>query len=444
MTIAYENKPAVNYETISNSNKELWTPVYGDPDRDVQLCRLDEIAHHLQEAGVLNIDEEVAQTEQAVRRAFDEFLGKQEVEPRGSFAFIVPTRIQRKGNNKGDYTSEVDPLFELLKHVDNSTKQAVMSGMPPFVVDRYQTGQDGSAGAIIFAPVLMDIYRDVPLEKVQALTDKIMNQTTDFARDVIGADIAAFAAVLPRVIRFGEAIKTENFTTTTGHGATSVLINQTLEQAREKGLTRRQHSKIGILGTGAIGEATARILLYQEPTASIIMSDRNLERGAQIQNQLQGEFPNATITFTGDNAKVIESCEVTICAAAAQFNLDSEDLINVDLNGVFIIDDSQPGAFSPDQVRARGGEVVWPVGLDQTIGKLGTRLTFDYMNTGPAAFNEIYSCEAEVLALSISQEYDKAINGPVTTRQALAIGALMNQAGITIAPPQCLGRYINT
>lgn len=442
MAIANENKPAVDYDTISSGDRDLWTPSYGSPDRDMQLRRFEEIALQLQGSDASNINEEVAQTEQAVRKAFDEFEKKSEVEPQGSFAFIVPTRIQREGNNKGDYTSEVDPLFTLLRHVDNSTKQAVMSGMPPFVVDRYKTGQDGRAGAIIFAPVLMDIYRDVPFGQVEALTDKIMNQTTKFAKEVVGADIAAFAAVLPRVIRFGEAIKTKEFTTTTGHGATSILINQALEQARGKGLTRSQYSTVGVLGTGAIGEATARILLHQEPSAKIIMSDKNLVRGAHIQNQLQSEFPNAKITFTGDNAKVIEDCEVTICAAAAQFNLDSEDLKNVDFNGVFIIDDSQPGAFSPDQVRARGGEVVWPVGLDRTIGRLGTRLTFDYMNTGPAGFNEIYSCEAEVLALSISQEYDKAIQGPVTIDQALAIGSLMKQTGITIAAPQCLGRYI--
>lgn len=442
MAINEREKISLEHRIISADNPGLWTPQYGAPKLDVQLQRFESIAHHLEASEIQTDGTEVSQTDQAIRKAFAEYLGEKEVDLKGSFAFIVPTRIQRTGSNKANYTSEVDPLFTLLKHVDNDTKQVVMSGMPPFIVDRYNPGEDDRAGAIIFAPVLMDIYRDIPFDKVHAVTDKIMNQTTDFAKHTVGADIAAFAAVLPVVIRYGDAIETERLTTTTGHGATTTLINLNLEQARDMNLTRSQYSKIGILGVGAIGEATAQLLLHNEPTSEIILSDKREERGNEVVGRLQAEYPHAKIEFTTDNAKVIEGCEVTICAAAAQFNIDEDGLENVDFTDTYIIDDSQPGAFSPEQVRGRGGKVAWPVAKDMTIGGLGTRKSFDYQHTGPAELDEVFSCEAEVLALSITGEYDKAIKAAVTVEQAIAIGALMNECKVEIAPPQCLGEHL--
>lgn len=442
MAINEQEKVSLEHRIVSADNPELWTPEYGAPKLDVQLQRFESIAQHLDASEIRTDGTEVSQTDEAIRKAFAEYLGEQKVDVKGSFAFIVPTRIQRTGSNKANYTSEVDPLFTLLKHVDNDTKQVIMSGMPPFIVDRYNPGEDDTAGAIIFAPVLMDIYRDIPFDKVHAVTDKIMNQTTDFAKHTVGADIGAFAAVLPRVIRYGSAIETKDFVTTTGHGATTTLIDLNLEQARGMNLTRSEYSKIGILGTGAIGEATAQLLLHKNPKSEIILSDNKVERGKEVIGRLQAEFPHAKIEFTTDNAKVIEGCEVTICAAAAQFNIDEGGLENVDFTDTYIIDDSQPGAFSPEQVRERGGEIVWPIARDITLGKLGTRKSFDYQHTGPAKLDEVFSCEAEVLALSITSEYDMAIKAAVTVEQAIAIGALMNECGVEIAPPQCLGEHL--
>ncbi len=444
MSLISPDVPLANYDQLraSSGDINLWEPEYGNPNLDIQLRRFAEIATSLDNSGIPYDNDSVIQTEQHLQKIFAEYTGQQEIEPGGSFAFIVPTRIQRTGSNKANYTSEVDPLFSLLKHADNNTKQVVMSGMPPFIVDRYNPGEDDTAGAIIFAPVLMDIYRDIPFDKVHSVTDKIMNQTTDFAKHTVGAGIGAFAAVLPRVIRYGDAIKTKDFYTTTGHGATTTLIDLNLEQAREMNLTRSQYSKIGILGTGAIGEATAQLLLHKNPTGEIILSDKKEERGKEVIGRLRTEFPQAKIEFTTNNAKVIEGCEVTICAAAAQFNIDEGGLENVDFTDTYIIDDSQPGAFSPKQVRERGGEIVWPVARDRTLGRLGTRQSFDYQRTGPAELDENFSCESEALVLSISKEYDKAIKAAVTVEQAIAIGSLMKECGVEIAPPQCLGQRI--
>lgn len=442
----------LTHQELFKQDPELWQPRYGEYSLLKQNFRIDAIRDSLaaQYAGDPEFEAAYEQTRLETERYFLEYSGEKSLGTPGSFAFIVPTRIERKAPGlDDDYASEADSLFPLLRYADISAKQVFMAGMCPFVIDRYHTGSDGRAGAIVFAPVLADMKKDIPdlTELVETIT-RIMNDTTDFAKDRLGVDLAAFAAMLPKLTNYGRSIETPELVTTTGHGSTAALVMESLQQARDRHLTREGTlDRVGIVGTGAIGAATAAVLLEMGLSDDVVMTDRDLVRGNQVVDRLTAQYPNANIRFSSNNTDAINGRNATIAAVAARFDLTDPSWSGVDLDGAWIIDDSQPGAFSLQQVEAGGGHVVWPIGLDETKEGLGTLLNFEYgerdkPKTGPASKNELFGCEAEAEALQTSKQYELAINDEVTPEQVLAISAVMKEVGIGIAEPQCLGRYI--
>ena len=442
-----------DYQGLKGAKPELWQPEYGEYSLKKQIQRLDAIGFYLlpEYRGDKTFEDAWGQTRQIIEHHFDVYEGRQAVEIPGSFAFVVPTRIERKPPGSNDeYSTETDSLFPMLRYGDTSSKQVFMAGMCPFVIDRYHTGPDGKAGAEVYAPVLSDIGKDSgDLVKAFTKITKIMNQTTDFCVERLGVDVASFAAMLPRLTNYGQTIET-SVVTTTGHGATVALVAEALIQARDRHLTRQGTlDKIGIVGTGAIGAAAAELLLETGLTNNIVMSDVRPERGENVIKKLQEKYPYAKLVFTQNNIDSINGCNATIGAAAARFDLNSPEWQGAEIDGAWIVDDSQPGAFPLQQVEERGGHVVWPIGIDKTKYGLGTLLSFEYgereaLRTGPAARNELFGCEAEVVAISATREFEQAIRSEVTSGQVIAIRSLMGEVGIDIAETQCLGRYINT
>lgn len=440
------------YEQLLETDTDLWLPEYGAYSLQKQSARIASLVKSLAPTfkGDREFEKACYETLSSVEGHFSLYEGRREVLIPGSFAFVVPTRIERKSSEEDDeYATEADSLFPLLQYTDISTKQVFMAGMCPFVVDRYQQGDSPRAGAMVFAPVLGDIGRDIkdPVKAFETVT-KIMNDTTDFAKHRLDVEVASFAALLPRLTNFGQTIETPGLVTTTGHGATVALVSQALEQARDRGNSREGSlDKIGIVGTGAIGAAVAEVILEKGLTRDIVLTDRDQIRGNQVLQHLLELYPKANITFSTNNTDAINGRNATVSAAATRFDLKDEAWQNADFNGAWIVDDSQPGAFSLQQVEAAGGNVVWPIGLDLTDGQLGTLEKFEYGNseqlrTGPAERDELFGCEAEVLALYASRGYEFAIDSPVKPSQVLAIESLMRQVGIRLADPQCLGRYV--
>ena len=254
------------HQELFKQDPELWQPRYGEYSLLKQNFRIDAIRGSLaaQYAGDPEFEAAYEQTRLETERYFLEYSGEKSLGTPGSFAFIVPTRIERKVPGLDDeYASEADSLFPLLRYTDISTKQVFMAGMCPFVIDRYHTGGDDRAGAIVFAPVLSDMKRDIPdLATLGETITDIMNDTTNFAKHRLGVDLASFAAMLPKLTDYGRNILTPDLVTTTGHGATVALVMESLQQARERGLTREGTlDRVGIVGTGAIGAASAAGLL---------------------------------------------------------------------------------------------------------------------------------------------------------------------------------------
>lgn len=67
---------------------------------------------------------------------------------------------------------------------------------------------------------------------------------------------------------------------------------------------------------------------------------------------------------------VLRNTKVVGSAITSQVDLSSAEL---DLSGVHIIDDSQPGAFAMEQVHELGGTLQWVVGADNSANGVFTR-----------------------------------------------------------------------
>ena len=442
--------PGYNFNSHNlqrSKGEDLWRPNYGDYRLDVQIARLDDY--------IKSIDtdlepDDIERSYSFIERAFGEYNGDIAITRPGSFGFIVPTRIKRlpKGQ-KDDYSSEIDTLIPVLRNADAATKQAFMSGMCPFVIDRYRPDEKGRSGAMIYAPILTDMKHDLPPFEAASVIKKAINDTVDFAQQKLGIDTVGLGAILPRVTDFGRIIENTEVTVTTGHAATVWLICQTLIRAKERNFsqTGNRHD-VGIIGTGAIGAATAALILEMGISSSILLSDINTKRADMIIDKLSKEYPGAKLDFTTNNHQLVATTNTTIGAVSTHFAISKDGWEKVSFEGVHIIDDSQPGAFSPDDVLSRGGRVEWPIGVDTSSLRSGAQESFKYggegeSHSGPASAHEVFGCEGEAIGIYRSGRQDSAVRREVQPQDALSIGGILKATGISLADPQSMGQKLN-
>jgi hypothetical protein len=165
----------------------------------------------------------------------------------------------------------------------------------------------------------------------------------------------------------------------------------------------------------------------------------SLSRLVASSHQNMGVAPNVK--------SLIESSDVIICAATDSMKLADHSINDkTALRGKVIIDDSQPGCFTPEDIRAYGGELVWVIGQDPTNNEI-TRRHFDYGWLGPVRRSEIWGCEAETYAVYQHNKSGQGL-GSVAVRRIVRvddvkmIGRILAQKGTTAAPLQAGGGYL--
>jgi len=433
----------------------VWEPRYGEYDRDNQLVKLDMLV------GLVRMFDEgrhsdspefrtdIEKTANFINHSFDMYEGKEAPADQGSFGFVVPTRVNRMD---WDYSQEVDDHFPILKYVDVATRQLMLVGMCPFVIDTYGKSPDGKRGYMIFAPLFENMIKGSEADpnkgdiangmEMIGVLDKVINDTARFAKERLGIPVIGLGAILPRITDFGRMIKEDiGVYTTTGHAGTVALIGETLKRADREGYVKGGLEKVGFIGSGAIGMATAEMFL-REGTNSITISDRDKGRLGGVVATLQELYPNAKIVGTLDNAEVLANNNAVVSAITTKLNLDDAPYKHIDLDGKLILDDSQPGCFEPEELEARGANLVWPIGTDGTVGGYVTRGIFDYQGTGPASRSDVWGCEAEVAAIAFTGEYSKRLTDQATPEDAFAIKALCDQVDLRVARLQRMGTYL--
>ncbi|MCA9308782.1 NAD(P)-binding domain-containing protein [Candidatus Saccharibacteria bacterium] len=437
---------APRYEThsvIHELNPDLWASRYGEYDRSRQARKLDELEAVLSQKGIdpTELDDAMQKTRAFIEHSFDLYEG-QITEPHdGSYAFVVPTRIER---DNPDYSEEATEHFPALRYVDSETRARMLVGMCPFIIDRYGVDEHGKRGFMVFSPLFGDMMRDYgeDLGTLSSVAGKVINDTARFTRDKLGVSVVGLGAILPRLTNHGRDITVDGLHTTTGHGGTVHLIAETMRSAIQRGLIADFSGRLGIIGAGNIGSATADVILDRGIADSLIISDNKPERLDHVVADLQQKYPNAHVLGTLDNAEVIGETPGVVSAVTTTFHLDAPEWASVDLDGKFVLDDSQPGCFNPEALEARGAILAWVMGRDNTPGGLLTLEKFDYGSTGPASRNDVWGCQGEAGSVYLTGEYDAVINDLVTPNTAKRIGTLFELAGVGPAPLQRMGAYI--
>lgn len=372
----------------------------------------------------------------------------------GTFAFVVPARMSR---SDPEYGAEVEPVIPAFRYIPNEMRSQMMVGLPPFIIDRYEPDEDGKRGYLVFAPVF---YKDLAQDYAQdqrevfRISRQNVNDAVDFAQQSLGVDVVGLGAALPRVTRFGRSISNKNVLTTTGHGGTVQLIKETVRAGMQKDLVDGgrpiEELTVGVLGLGSIGASIADVMADEFSETAQVVFDVSSEKTDQVSENLMKRYGQRIKTATSV-AELIASCDIVVCAIDQTIDLDALGI--TDLKDKFIVDDSQPGAFDPQQVTARGGRMAWVIGR----GGVARRTDYDYA-TMVDSQADIFGCEAEAAALSrykrelrgrgMPQEMiDRltgkvALRGPVTPQGARLIGALFKKYGVGAAPLQAFGELV--
>lgn len=375
-----------------------------------------------------------------------------------SYAFLVPGRASRKNE---DYGTESELIIPILRYVPNKYRSLFIHGVPPFILDFYEEDEDGDRGAVICALVSPE---DMFPEKADFESDAEYNtafmtaglqaiqgvqNATEFARR-LGAEVAGYGAVLPRITDYGSRIDSKGMFTTTGHAGTIVLIFQTIQAAIEQGIIDEQATNsIAIAGLGKIGASIAHLTPTYYPDATITIFDSRQPLTRTIADEM--EQNGADVHVAQSMQELLSSSPVAIMAITSK--LPPKDMAALKPDS-FIIDDSQPACVDPDVALRYGATVAWVVGMQED----GARRKGDWNFGNFPDKDNLFGCEAEMLVLSqlrkdlakrgySAEEIDEktreaALTGPVTPEKVILWRQLFDKYRIRPARLQSFGKYV--
>ncbi|HPD99240.1 hypothetical protein KC871_00710 [Candidatus Saccharibacteria bacterium] len=377
-----------------------------------------------------------------------------------SYAFLVPGRASRKNQ---DYGAESELIIPILRYVPNKYRSLFIHGVPPFILDFYEEDDDGDRGAVVCALVSPE---DMFPEKADYVDEteyttafmtagwqaiQGVNNATEFARR-LGADVAGFGAVLPRITDYGARIDNKGIFTTTGHAGTIVLIFQTINVAIEQGIIDEHAPRhLAIAGLGKIGASIARLAPSYYPDAKITLYDSREPLTLTIAEEMAQDGANVHIAQSME--ELLSSSSVAISAITSQL---TQEEIAASKEGLLIIDDSQPACIDPDIASRYGATVAWVVGMHES----GTRRIQWGYGTFADEHNDLFGCEIETSILSryrkdlAGKGYSKeeidtktreiALTGPVTPEKVIVWRQLFQEYDIKPARLQSFGKYVIT
>lgn len=391
--------------------------------------------------GVPITEQEVSDTYAFVDEMFGVYEGTQApYRNGGTFAFVAATRLQRRAPGEfsaWDYRKEITGCFPALKHLDERSAQRVMVGMAPFVLDYYGDQHSSEGGVMIFSPLFLDLKNDTG-DKFAEIGINVAQETSWFAQERVGVQLMSLAALLPKHTFYGELFKRDGIRTTTGHGGTTWLIGETAYRTVSEGrVDPRLAHKVGILGVGGIGLATADLVLSQHNDIQIAINDYDTHRQAEVSERLRAAYGDNRVVDMHTAKDVLLFGGTTLSAITRPIDLDDLGLNPDALVGRAYVDDSQPAAVSADQVVKYGGLHVGVIGQDGPEGKV-TSTRFNYGEQGPYGRNHQYGCALEGAAQFHYGSPDDAITAPVLGDHARRAGEYMSDMGITAAPLQTL------
>jgi len=428
----------ISLEQLQENNRELWAPHYWHPDRHDDNQKLME--RRIDDLGMLGVDRSLIDPSRAhLELSFGVFRGEEASPYHGGYAFVAPTRIERA--SKLDYTAEASGPYPLMDRLDQPAAQVFLAAQAPCLLDWYGDDSNKPEGVMVFAPLFMDMLRDFETDSLLAdpnFVKDVMNATVAFARDRAGARYAGLAAVLPALTRFGMDITEEGVSLSTGHAGTVFTMEQTAIEIINQGLGNVPRGDfehgLTIIGLGGIGLSTAVSLRERLPGIPLHVYDDRILPIERAREQLNG-----SVTYHSTLADAMNATRLTLSAVTGQL-----DLSGVKMEGLVVVDDSQPGSVDQEVVRGAGGFVV---GVYADGGSNTRRHKFDYAGICAVGETETFSCHANVAAISRRAAEgdnvdDLCFRRPVNPDDVARVQELFERSNTGIAPLQWgYGKY---
>lgn len=425
------------------NNSPIWKPVYNRNSFVIANQRLDILEKYLDDTGKLSdeVQEQMQVSREFVNGVFANWQSPNGLRDSGSFAFVVPTRIKRGDE---EYGAELLPKMPVMEHFGSHTRQIYLSELPPFIIDEYGTDQTGRKGYMVYAPVMADILNDTQTSSFKTLNRMrargvlkgAISSTAHFVSNNLGVSTVGLGATLPKLTKYGTDFKkyAPHLHVTTGHAATVWLMEQSLRRAIDEGYAGDEDEPLGVIGVGAIGRAATRLMINQGfNPENIKITDHDKKRVQRVAAE------NPGVTTAENNLEILTDSRNIVSAVTKAISLGHKQRL---FEGKFILDDSQPGAFDPREVRGGGGTLAWPIAEDRTPQELVTGRLFDYNGLGPARLRDAWGCLVE--ACIVAYQPDLALFGrEVSDRDVHLIGEKMKEMGIGPAPIQSHGELLD-
>lgn len=433
-------------EILEPGNTEDYTAY----DRQKATRRLVGLARHLREIHGKDVTlYEVDSTEAFVNSAFGMWESKDDPASEklldGSFAFVVPPRVSRANP---EYGQELEDLVHVMRYVKPERRASMLRGIPPWVVDYYQTDERGNQGLLVCANVSRDMQEDSSKASIgegRIAARNMINDAVDLAADGFGAWAIGYGATFPGIMQYGDKTRNPNVVTTTGHAGTIVEI---FEPVNERYPDPKTVRALGVIGLGAIGARIADVAGDMYPNAAIRINDKKPRYVANAMQSRPGRFTPAS------NEEIVSESEVVVSALTEGLSLKEMGLRKEQVAGTMIMDDSQPGSFNAQEVEEMGGVVLWPIATDST-GRIQRRFC-GYGDLMVNKKSDLFGCEAEVASLvalynearsygfthnqAKHEALKQAVRGPVTVEQVHQTARRFKKYGIGPSVPQSFGK----
>lgn len=438
---------AIAIERAKHTDRALWDSNEHTLDRGLAMLNILRRTHN-----AIVDDNEFDRTEQFLRTAHQVHDGEIAVEP-FDYAFVVPTRTSAWGYGHDDalaaedlgraildhpgmeYREEVEQPMPFVDRIDPATRTQLSTAIPPTIIDRYDPSPSGHRGAIVYAPLTIDMIFATPDRR--ALRDLAVAEVgsgLDFAHRVGGARFAGLGAFFPSLTRYGRLLARDGMQLTTGHAGTIAMMASTLE--RILGAPGYEScSTIGIVGAGAIGTSTADHLAATTDHAFVIF-DTAREVAERLAARINDSSGVERATVADDMQHVCDQVRVVMAATTTPVPFDELTDTSV-LGGLVIVDDSEPGAFNDPRYRQHGARPVGVVG--EVPLALGRRTNGFNYGRELAAPHHVYGCEAEVKTMDELGLQDQGITRRAEPADVAFIAGCFEQVGVRASPLQHRG-----
>lgn len=426
---------------------ELWNSQEHTIERTVGMLDALRLSH----GDVVDVAE-FDRAESVLRKAHEIHDGAVEIEP-FDYAFVVPTRTSTAGyvhnaalstqelglailGHPGmEYAEELDQTVPFVDRLDPLTRTQLCTSIPPTIIDRFDPSPTGRHGAIVYAPLTIDMIFSAPDRRaLRDLAVARIGSGLDFAQRVGRANFAGLGAFFPSLTRYGQLLARDGMQLTTGHAGTIAMMAKTL--GRILGAPGYEScSTIGIVGAGAIGTSTTDHLAATTDHDFVIF-DTDASVADRLASKVDQTYGSGRARTAGDMQQVCD--QVRIVMAATTTPVPFDELRHTEaLRGLVIVDDSEPGAFNDRRYRESGARPVGVVG--EVPLALGQRANAYNYGGELAAAHHVYGCEAEVKTMDELGLHAHGITRRAEPADVAFVADCFEQVGVRASPLQHRG-----